>query len=80
MKKHILGSPAYNLGDYVEFSIGEETKCGSIEIIDRFGTLGQKEEPSYDILNVGENIFYKHIRESWITKYLRKATDEERLK
>ena len=41
----------YNYQEKVEFKWNDGTKGGYIEIIDRFGTFGQPDEPSYDIMS-----------------------------
>ena len=60
-------APRFRVGDKVRF----EDKEGIIYIVDIFGTFGQNDEPSYDIMNISEEGFqtlYKHIRQSIITK------------
>jgi len=68
-----LGRPKYKLGEQVGFifSDGEqEVECyGKIEYADRYGTMGQVKEVSYDIygwdyLNQDAWVLYKHIAES----------------
>lgn len=63
----------FNNGDIVTFTTrmyGETediSLVGSIEIIDRYGTFEQNEEPSYDILVDdfnGSPCLFKHIRQS----------------
>lgn len=70
--EHIPGRPRCMKGDLVKFTFDngrEKSEVeGRIAIVDPYGTLGQSEEPSYDIY-VRENndeVLYKHIRESWI--------------
>ena len=64
----ILEAPKYNRGDKVRFSAGKNEEYeGYIEIVDRYGTFEQAEEPSYDILVKGNpGCLYKHIRESMV--------------
>ena len=81
----------YQYGEKVEFEIGpihdwngnivkEKTNIiGVIEIIDRFGTFEQNEEPSYDVYNKEDNTLYKHIRQSEIIKSHGMAKPEERI-
>lgn len=56
--------------DMVIFKIGDDEKCGMIQIVDAYGTFEQEDEPSYDICVEEENCIYKHIRE---TAIIRKA-------
>ena len=62
----ILDDPKYNRGDKVRFIAGNNEEYeGYIEIVDRYGTFEQAEEPSYDILVKGTpGCLHKHIRES----------------
>ena len=83
--KPILGQPKYNRGDVVLFQTGRGINrsservyskhgiVGTIEIVDSYGTFDQNEEPSYDIMNEDETCFYKHIRESYILEYIKRA-------
>jgi hypothetical protein len=64
--RFMVGKPKYNYGDIVKFTIDDEIKTGSVEIIDAYGTFFQTEEPSYDVKVKDENCLYKHIRESFI--------------
>lgn len=65
-----MPAPKYTYGDTVLFMINDQEIIGTIEIVDRYGTFEQNEEPSYDImveespLHNGERCLYKHIRES----------------
>lgn len=56
--------------DMVVFKIGDDEKCGMIQIVDAYGNFEQEDEPSYDICVEEENCIYKHIRE---TAIIRKA-------
>lgn len=62
----LFDEPKYHHGDRVIFKASrEEQYVGIVEIVDRYGTFEQAEEPSYDILVKGEpGCLYKHIRES----------------
>lgn len=70
----MLGNPKYNYGDEVTFPYADNNGKvhfvkGTIEIIDRFGTFGQNDEVSYDIMvddwfGRGTPMFVKHIKES----------------
>lgn len=64
-----LGRPEFNFGDRVMFYAEreEEYYCGEIRIIDKYGTLGQVQEVSYDI-ELLDGTLYKHVRESLIDK------------
>ena len=60
----------FKRNDLVVFKIGDDEKCGMIQIVDAYGTFEQEDEPSYDICVEEENCIYKHIRE---TAIIRKA-------
>ena len=71
----MLGKPKYNYGDEVTFDVTYEgvkyALKGKVEIIDRFGTFEQNDEPSYDIMVEEGNVpfmkgacLFKHYRES----------------
>ena len=62
--------PKFKRNDMVVFKIGDDEKCGMIQIVDAYGTFEQDDEPSYDICVEEENCIYKHIRE---TAIIRKA-------
>lgn len=74
----MLGKPKFKINDKVQFDIFDDrdfpeekyTLKGYVYIVDSYGTFGQNEEPSYDIM-VDEGEFpssypclFKHIRES----------------
>ena len=66
-----MNKPKYKLGDVVEFIVNDKTQVGTIEIVDRFGTFGQSDQPSYDIMvdnwfGSGEAMFCKHVVESLV--------------
>lgn len=70
-RHYIVGQPKYSLGDSVRFRLftkdeNYKIKDGTIRIVDAYGTLGQQEEPSYDIEVVDNNevCLCKHIKES----------------
>lgn len=52
----------------VVFKIGDDEKCGMIQIVDVYGTFEQDDEPYYDICVEEENCLYKHIRETDIVR------------
>ena len=62
----------FTYGDLVQFdfeSDGQVQKItGTVEIIDKYGTFEQNEEPSYDIYRKENNTLYKHIRQSELKK------------
>ena len=87
-----MDKPKYDYGDVLIFHMNEvknwdgETVLeeqdieGVVEIIDRYGTFEQNEEPSYDLYNKERNTLFKHIRQSAIIKKVRVASEDERLK
>ena len=71
--KHIIGKPLYKRDDIVSFDLEGETCTGKIYIVDAYGTVGQNEEPSYDVMvenfrDSGNPCLVKHIRESALRK------------
>ena len=56
----------YREGDVVTFIHGKEHISGVVVVVDWFGTVEQHEEPSYDIRDKKNNVYYKHVRQSWI--------------
>lgn len=68
----MIGKPLYKYKDTVSFKIGEVVKTGYIYVVDAYGTFGQHEEPSYDIIVENENMLYKHVRESVVVEKLTK--------
>lgn len=72
--KYKIGKPIYKIGDTVCFELimqdgNAVTLIGKIEIVDRYGTFEQNDEPSYDIMvenwcDTNERMLVKHIRES----------------
>ena len=69
-QKGKIGQPIFKLGDRVQFKFENRLKTGTVEIVDRYGTFEQNEEPSYDVMSVhkGQPCLFKHIRESSLTK------------
>lgn len=74
-EKGITGQPVFAYGDEVGFYLipYQETEekffVGKVEIIDKWGTFEQKEEPSYDIMvedfnGSGSPCLVKHVRQS----------------
>lgn len=70
-----MNKPKYNYKDKVKFNLlynnKEYTIIGEIYIIDKYGTVEQNEEPSYDIYvdnftDTNEPCLVKHVRESAI--------------
>lgn len=64
----MLGKPKYNYDEEVKFKLDNKEYIGKVYIIDEYGTFGQSEEPSYDVLVESNNTLYKHIRESMLYK------------
>lgn len=60
--------PKFKRNDMVVFKIGDDEKCGMIQIVGIYGTFEQEGEPSYDICVEEENCIYKHIRETDIVR------------
>ena len=62
----------FTYGDLVQFDFESEGQVqkitGTVEIIDKYGTFEQNEEPSYDIYRKENNTLYKHIRQSELKK------------
>ena len=76
--KH-MPAPKYEKGDVVRFQFSSNMDAleGMIEIVDRYGTFEQNEEPSYDIYRFENNTLYKHVRESTVTEFVRKGSMAE---
>lgn len=73
MGKPYIGYPRYKYGDFVRFSQDKvngklEEFGGVIEVVDAFGTLERKDEPSYDIMTIleAQKTLHKHVIESEI--------------
>ena len=64
----MIGKPKHKVGDKVSFQFQEETKHGTVFIVDGYGTSEDNSDVCYDILVEGENIFilYKHINERYL--------------
>ena len=66
--QYVTGNPKYKKGDIVKFYYDTGRKkvehYGKIEIVDRYGTLEQSVEVSYDIMELDETCLYKHVVES----------------
>lgn len=61
----ITGEHKYNKGDEVKATVDGAEVIGKIIVVDAYGTLGQEEEPSYDLIGEGDAL-YKHVRESQV--------------
>lgn len=70
-----MKKPKHKYGDIVSFELDHNNKTylctGSVYIVDRYGTIEQNIEPSYDVmvenfLDSKEPCLVKHIRESSI--------------
>lgn len=74
-----MPGPKYKKGDVVKFEFFSDRDPleGMIEIVDRFGTFEQNEEPSYDVYRFEDNTLYKHVRESLVTEYVREGSIDE---
>lgn len=75
--RRTMKPPKYERGDVVRFEFGDEVLEGMVEIVDRYGTFGQNEEPSYDLYRFENNTLYKHVRESLTKGFVRKGDPEE---
>ena len=74
-----MSAAKYEKGDVVNFQFSSNMYVleGMIEIVDRYGTFEQNEEPSYDIYRFENNTLYKHVRESTVTEFVRNGSMEE---
>lgn len=62
----------YEYGEPVLFDCNHTLKIGNVWITDAHGTFDQNEEVSYDIYVEEENCIYKHVRQSFVIKSMRK--------
>lgn len=76
----MLGKPKYKENDLVEFKFFKDkpNKEGIVYIVDKWGTLSDDSDVSYDILVKEENMLYKHISERYVVKYLGNVLNEEK--
>lgn len=76
----MLGKPKYHENDLVEFQWlkNEPNKVGIVYIVDKWGTLSDNSDVSYDILVKEENMLYKHISERFVVKYLGNVLKDEK--
>ena len=76
----MLGKPKYHENDLVEFQWLKDkpNKVGIVYIVDKWGTLSDNSDVSYDILVKEENMLYKHISERYVVKYLGNVLNEEK--
>lgn len=76
----MLGKPKYHENDLVEFKFFKDkpNKVGIVYIVDKWGTLSDDSDVSYDILVKEENMLYKHISERYVVKYLGNVLNEEK--
>ena len=74
----MLGKPKYYENDLVEFQWLKDkpNKVGIVYIVDKWGTLSDDSDVSYDILVKEENMLYKHISERYVVKYLGNVLNE----
>lgn len=62
----MIGSPKFELGDIVHFTIKSEDKLGEICIVDRYGTFEDSSDVCYDIYVKEDNTIYKHVNEKYL--------------
>lgn len=63
----MLGNPKFAEGNNVRFKLADGVeRHGFIYIVDKFGTLEQNIDVSYDIMVDSENCLYKHIIEKYV--------------
>ena len=64
------GKPKFKYEEKVKFKIGEETKEGTIYIIDEYGTFSDPSDVSYDIMSTydGRKCLFKHVTEKLVSK------------
>lgn len=76
----MLGKPKYHENDLVEFQWLKDkpNKVGVVYIVDKWGTLSDNSDVSYDILIKEENMLYKHISERFVVKYLGNVLKDEK--
>lgn len=76
----MLGKPKYHENDLVEFQWLKDkpNKVGIVYIVDKWGTLSDNSDVSYDILLEEENMLYKHISERFVVKYLGNVLKDEK--
>ena len=72
------GRPKFKEGEKVAFTFGNiATKEGIVYIVDKYGTFDNPTDVSYDILVESENMLYKHITESKVSKVITKHSRNE---
>lgn len=73
----MLGKPKYNYEDRVKFTIDNETKEGTIYVIDEYGTFFYNDDVCYDIMSTigdGTMCLYKHTSKHQIEKFEAKTS------
>lgn len=70
--EHVAGEPRYSEGQQVVFRHNNEERTGTIDIVNPFGIMGDREQPYYDILVEEQGIFvlYKWIAETDVVEVL----------
>ena len=76
----MIGKPKYHENDLVEFQWLKDkpNKVGVVYIVDKWGTLLDSSDVSYDILVKEENMLYKHISERYVVKYFGNVLNNEK--
>lgn len=76
----MLGQPKYKKGDIVKIRFEKPDRViervGYVYIVDAYGTFGQSEEPSYDVMVDMDKCLYKHIPESNVSPVTRVTVDK----
>lgn len=62
------GKPKFKVNDWVSFNWKGKEIEGEVWVVDAYGTFFQTKEPSYDVFSPKENMLYKHMEESCLTK------------
>lgn len=70
--EHVAGEPWYSEGQQVVFLHNNEEHIGTIDIVNPFGIMGDREQPYYDILveEQGTSMLYKWIAETDVLEKL----------
>ncbi len=70
--EHVAGEPLYSEGQQVVFGYNGEEHMGTIDIVNTFGIMDDREQPYYDILvqEHGTSVLYKRIAETDVMEVL----------